>query len=93
MRYRFGWGYKGLHKDLEEAYKQLLDYRESLEKPPLLVVCDLHRFIVRTNFTNTVRKEYAFTLEDLRDHPREPLRILHALFENPERTEASSDAG
>lgn len=85
MRHRFGWEYKGHHKDLDEAYKQLLDYREALENPPLLVVCDLDRFIVRTNFTNTVRQEYSFTLEDLRDDPAKPLRILHAVFENPEQ--------
>ncbi len=83
-RGHFGWEYKGHHKDLEAAYKQLLNYRESLENPPLLVVCDLDRFIIRTNFTSTVRQDYSFTLEDLRDHPAEPLRILRALFENPE---------
>ena len=81
LRGHFGWEYKGHHKDLEAAYKQLLDYREALENPPLLVVSDLDRFIIRTNFTNTVRHEYAFRLEDLRDQPASPLRILHALFE------------
>ena len=40
----FGWEYKGKHKDLAEAYDQLLQYREALENPPLLVVCDLNRF-------------------------------------------------
>ena len=84
LRGNFGWEYKGHHRDLEAAYSQLLKYREALENPPLLVVCDLDRFAVRTNFTNTVRAEYSFTLEDLRDAPREPLRILRALFENPE---------
>jgi type II restriction/modification system DNA methylase subunit YeeA len=84
LRGHFGWEYKGHHRDLERAYKQLLDYREALENPPLLVVCDLDRFIVRTNFTNTVRKDYTFTLTDLRDRPAEPLRILRALFENPD---------
>jgi len=47
----FGWEYKGKHKNLEDAYKQLLDYREDLENPPLLVVSDMDRIIVRTNFT------------------------------------------
>jgi len=89
LRGRFGWEYKGHHKDLEGAYKQLLDYREALENPPLLVVCDLDRFIIRTNFTNTVRRDYTFTLEDLRDRPAEPLRVLRALFENPEELRPS----
>ena len=47
----FGWEYKGKHKDLNEAYRQLLLYREALNNPPLLVVCDLDRFEIRTNFT------------------------------------------
>ena len=83
-RGRFGWEYKGHHKDLNAAYKQLLDYKDSLENPPLLVVCDLDRFIVRTNFTNTIRQEHSFDLEDLRDHPAEPLRILRGVFSDPD---------
>ncbi len=53
MRGHFGWEYKGKHKDLVAAYKQLLQYREALENPPLLVVCDLDRFEIHTNFTGT----------------------------------------
>ena len=37
----FGWEYKGKHKYLRAAYNQLLQYREALENPPLLVVCDM----------------------------------------------------
>ena len=53
MRRHFGWEYKGKHKDLAAAYQQLLLYREALENPPLLVVCDLDRFQIHTNFTGT----------------------------------------
>jgi hypothetical protein len=35
-RGHFAWEYKGKHKDLVAAYKQLLQYREALENPPLL---------------------------------------------------------
>ena len=56
MRNHFGWEYKGKHKDLAAAYQQLLKYREDLENPPLLVVCDMDRFEVHTNFTGTVKK-------------------------------------
>ncbi len=31
----FAWEYKGKHKDLVAAYKQLLDYHDALENPPL----------------------------------------------------------
>src|SRR3990172_3455755 len=34
----FAWEQKGKHKDLTEAYRQLLDYRDSLGNPPLIVV-------------------------------------------------------
>lgn len=80
---RFGWEYKGKKKDLKAAYKQLADYREALENPPLLVVCDLNRFEVHTNFTNTVKRVYSFDLNDLLQDPAEPLRILHAVMEDP----------
>lgn len=49
----FAWEYKGRRKNLDEAYKQLLRYRESLENPPLLVVCDFDRYVIRTKFNGT----------------------------------------
>jgi hypothetical protein len=83
-RNHFGWEYKGKKKDLAAAYKQLLDYREALENPPLLVVCDLDRFEVHTNFTGTVKQVHRFDLADLAADPKEPLRILRAVMGNPE---------
>jgi type II restriction/modification system DNA methylase subunit YeeA len=78
----FAWEYKGKKKNLDEAYKQLLRYRESLLNPPLLVVCDFDRYIVKTNFNGTVQEMHEFTNDQI-DRP-ENLRILHALFENPD---------
>ena len=83
-RGHFAWEYKGKHKDLKAAYDQLLQYREALENPPLLVVCDLDRFEVHTNFTNTPAVVHRFDLECLLTSPAEPLRLLHALMEHPE---------
>jgi hypothetical protein len=57
----FGWEYKGKKKNLEEAYKQLLRYREALLNPPLLVVCDFDHYIIRTNFNGTVQETHEFT--------------------------------
>lgn len=79
----FGWEYKGKHKNLDEAYKQLLLYREALENPPLLVVCDLDRFVIRTNFTNTPPSTFEFSLESLAE-PRN-LEILTSVFWDPEK--------
>jgi len=83
-RGRFAWEYKGKRKNLDAAYQQLLQYREALENPPLLVVCDLDRFEVHTNFTNTPTVVHAFTLRALLDEPKEPLRVLRAVMEQPE---------
>ena len=65
FRDHFAIEYKGRHKDLGAAYGQLLQYRESLENPPVLVVTDTDRFEVHTNFTGTVTEVYAFTNEEL----------------------------
>ncbi|MBA2754925.1 MAG: class I SAM-dependent DNA methyltransferase, partial [Chloroflexia bacterium] len=80
-RGHFGWEYKGLHADLGAAYAQLLKYREALENPPLLVVCDLDRFEVHTNFTDTVKRVYEFDLDGLGDPAT--LAVLRAVFTDP----------
>ncbi len=78
----FGWEYKGKKKNLDQAYKQLLRYREALLNPPLLVVCDFDRYIVKTNFNGTVQETHEFTNEEI-DQPKN-WKILRALFENPD---------
>jgi len=84
-RERFAWEYKGKRKDLKAAYLQLVGYKDALENPPLLVVSDLERIEVRTNFTNLSPKLYVVTLDDLAAaDPSEALRILRAVFDDPE---------
>lgn len=75
--------YKGKHKNLGRAYDQLLQYREALENPPLLVVCDTDRIIIHTNFTGTAKRVHEITLENL-DKPQS-LKVLNSLFFEPER--------
>jgi len=65
----FAWEYKGKKKNLDAAYQQLLRYRESLLNPPLLVVCDFDRYIVRTNFNGTVQETHEFTSANIRRSP------------------------
>jgi hypothetical protein len=48
----FAWEYKGPRKDLKAAYVQLLAYKDDLGNPPLLVVSDLDRIEIHTNFTS-----------------------------------------
>jgi type II restriction/modification system DNA methylase subunit YeeA len=86
-----GWEYKGKHKDLKAAYLQLNDYREDLENPPLLVVCDQDLFEVHTNFTGTRPHVYRFTLDDLLSNAPTancalpPLDVLRDTFTDPEQ--------
>jgi len=78
---RFAIEYKGKHKDLAAAYQQLLQYREALENLPVLMVTDIDRFEIRTNFTGTVTRVYAFTNTELPEP--ENLRVLQAMFADP----------
>ncbi len=79
----FAWEYKSPGKDLEEAYKQLQRYEDALENPPLLVVCDMDRFIIRTKFTNMKTEKHEFSLLDLREEAN--YEILRSVFHEPER--------
>ena len=79
----FGWEAKGTHKDLAKAYQQLKMYADALENPPLLIVSDLQRFEIHTNFTSTVKKVYEFTVEDLADPATR--RLLAAAFNDPQQ--------
>ena len=78
----FAWEYKGKRANLDAAYKQLLRYRESLLNPPLLVVCDFDRYIIRTNFNGTVQETHEFTNAEI-DTPRVQ-RLLRSLFTQPD---------
>ena len=83
----FGWEYKGDRADLREAYRQLLDYREDLANPPVVVVSDMNRIEVHTNFTGTRPTVYEVTLDDLEaggERTGEALRTLRAVMLDPE---------
>lgn len=63
----FAWEYKGKRRDLKAAFNQLLQYSVALENPPLLIVSDMDRIRIHTNWTNTVQEVHEFSLEDLVD--------------------------
>ena len=79
----FGFEYKGKHKDLNAALRQLQIYAPDLENPPYLAVCDMERIIVHTNWTNTVRKTFTYAFDDL----REPAKLdeLRQVFQGSDR--------
>ena len=88
---RFGWEYKGKNKDLTAAYEQLLGYREGLGNPPLLVVCDMNRFEIHTNFTNTEPRVIRFDLKDLSQNPSHFSKILRDVFLDPNALHPNND--
>jgi hypothetical protein len=81
----FAWEYKGKNKDLKAAYLQLLNYKDDLGNPPLLVVSDLARIEIRTNFTGLSPVLKTITLDDLAaDDPSDALQLLRDIFIAPE---------
>ena len=82
-RHCFAWEYKGQRANLDAAFAQLRQYALALENPPLLIVSDLRRFRIRTNWTNSVSRTYKFDLDDLTDGAvRDRLKWA---FSDPER--------
>ena len=82
-RHCFAWEYKGQRANLDAAFAQLRQYALALENPPLLIVSDLRRFRIRTNWTNSVSRTYEFDLDDLTDSTvRDRLKWA---FSDPER--------
>jgi hypothetical protein len=93
----FCWEYKrqGKHRDLNAALDQLRRYRDSLDNPPLLIVCDVDHYEIHTNFTGYPTVVYRFTAEELAN-PTElwlagrgisPLHLLRKIFDRDQATE------
>ena len=81
-RHCFGWEYKGKHRDLNAALRQLQAYALDLENPPYLVVSDMERIVVHTNWTNTVSRKLELSLGDLLDPAK--LHLLRVVFDGSE---------
>ncbi|MCX6551508.1 MAG: N-6 DNA methylase [Acidobacteria bacterium] len=79
----FAWEYKGRLANLTAAYQQLLQYKDALDNPPLLVVSDMDRLVIRTNFTNTPARRVEFGLDDLVDERN--FATLKAVFFEPDK--------
>ena len=82
-RGHFAWEYKGRHADLDAAFTQLRQYALALENPPLLIVSDMRRFRIHTNWTNSVSTVHEFSLYDLND--ADTRNKLKWAFSDPER--------
>ena len=82
-RHRFAWEYKGKHANLDVAFRQLRQYALALENPPLLIVSDMARFRIHTNWTNSVSRVHEFALEDLAEPASR--NMLKWAMSDPER--------
>ncbi|MFN4061226.1 MAG: class I SAM-dependent DNA methyltransferase [Paracoccus hibiscisoli] len=83
----FAWEYKGRRKDLKAAFAQLQQYAIALENPPLLIVSDMDRIQIHTNWTNTIQQVHEIGLDELADAAKRDL--LKAAFTDPERLRPS----
>ena len=81
----FAWEFKGLHRDLNDAYAQLQRYREALSNPPILVASDFQTIEIHTNFTNKVSEVHIIPISEL-DEP-ENIEILRNVFNEPFKLE------
>ncbi len=82
-RHCFAWEYKGQRANLNAAFAQLRQYALALANPPLLLVSDMRRFRIRTNWTNSVSETHEFKIDDLADAAVRD--ILKWVFSDPER--------
>jgi len=82
-RHCFAWEYKGKHRDLNAALRQLQQYALALENPPLLIVSDMETVEIHTNFSNTVNVIHRLALDDLADPAK--LDLLRWAFLEPDR--------
>ena len=82
-RHHFAWEYKGNHANLDAAFRQLRQYAPALDNPPLLIVSDMRRFRIHTNWTNSVSTVHEFTIYDLED--ADSRNKLKWAFSDPER--------
>ena len=82
-RGHFAWEYKGKHANLDKAFQQLRQYALALENPPLLIVSDMARFRITTNWTNSVSVVREFALAELEDGANRDL--LKWAMSDPER--------
>ncbi len=79
----FAWEYKKKRGDLDAAHRQLLVYAGPLGNPPLLIVSDIARIVIRTNWTNAVTETHDIPLAELANPLR--LRLVKWAFSDPEQ--------
>ena len=83
FRGHFIWEYKGPHKDLDKAYRQLQLYREDLDNPKLLITSDIHQIVIYTNFNDYPQRKLTVTFDNILSG--EGLQWLRWAFFDPDK--------
>jgi SAM-dependent methyltransferase len=81
----FAWEYKAPNGDLQFALRQLKDYANALDNPPLLIVSDRLRIEVHTQFIGRPTETLSISIKQLADPAQ--LEILRRVFESPQSFE------
>ena len=78
----FAWEYKrkDKYKTLDEAYRQVYQYRDALDNPPLTVVCDIRTIEIRAHFNNYPTEKTVIALEEIPGR----LELLRRVFTAPD---------
>ena len=77
----FGWEFKRLDSQLDDAMNQLLRYQVYLKTPPLLIVSSFRTIRIRTNFPGMETVLYQIRVAELEDP--ENLNKLRSAFHSP----------
>ena len=77
----FAWEYKAPGGDLNNALRQLKDYANALDNPPLLIVSDRLAFEIHTQFTGRPTETYRLALKEFGDPAKREL--LRRAFTDP----------
>ncbi|MGA2502128.1 MAG: DNA methyltransferase, partial [Tepidisphaeraceae bacterium] len=76
----FAWEYKrkDKYKSLDDAYRQLYQYRDDLENPPLSVVCDISNTVIHTHFQGYPKRTIILKLEEIPGNTETLRRLFNA---------------
>ena len=78
---RFGWEFKALDSQLDDAMNQLLRYQVHLKTPPLLIVSSFRAIRIRTNFPGMESLLHQIRITELAEP--EKLELLRRAFYAP----------
>lgn len=83
----FVWEYKRPGQNMDEAFEQVRSYALMLDSPPVWVVSDTRRIIVRTAWTNQPSRTFDIALEHMSEEG--PMELLRWVFRSPEKLQGS----